>query len=112
MKYFSTRDDKVNLDFVRTILKGIAPDGGLLVPEKIPKISLDNIKKLVNLSYQDLSRYIYELFEVDLPKNVLDSIIDIAYSHFDTLKVAPLVHLKDNQYILVFVYLLIHFYIR
>ena len=38
MKYFSTRDKKLDYDFKAVFLRGLAPDGGLFVPKQIQRI--------------------------------------------------------------------------
>lgn len=99
--YKSTRGDKKLFTFSEVILRGIAPDGGLFVPDRIPKLFLDNLKSLVGKSYQELCLYIINLFETDFSQNLLKKIISRAYSsNFDHPQISPLVHLKDNQYIL------------
>ena len=48
IKYKSTRGSKKQYTFSEAILKGIADDGGLLVPEKLPKLSIDQLDQLTN----------------------------------------------------------------
>lgn len=100
IKYKSTRGGKLLYTFSRAVLKGIADDGGLLVPQKIPKLKIEQIKKLSNKSYKDIAKLILNLFQTDFTQNNLNSIINKAYSkNFDNSQIAPLVHLKNNQYI-------------
>lgn len=99
--YKSTRGDKKQYTFSEAILKGIAPDGGLFVPTRIPKLSLQDLKSLVGKSYQEVCSYIINLFETDFDGELLKKIINKSYSsNFDNPQIAPLVHLKDNQYVL------------
>lgn len=99
--YKSTRGYKKLYKFSEAILKGIAPDGGLFVPTKIPKLSSDDLKSLAGKSYQEICLYLTNLFETDFSKKTLKKIISKAYStNFDHPQIAPLVYLKDNQYIL------------
>lgn len=101
IKYKSTRGDKRLYSFSEVILKGIAEDGGLFVPERIPKFSFSQQKGLLGKSYQQLVDAILGLFETDFKKEALQAIISSAYSsNFDTSDIVPLVHLKNNQYIL------------
>lgn len=99
--YKSTRGDKKLFTFSEVILKGIASDGGLFVPNRIPKLNLNNLKLLVGKSYRELCLFIMNLFETDFPQDLLQKMIAEAYSdNFDNPQIAPLIHLKDNQYIL------------
>ena len=52
MEYVSTRNSKVKFSFKDIFLNGLAADGGLYVPCKIPHYSQEDIKKLKKLSYQ------------------------------------------------------------
>ena len=46
MKYLSTRNKSLNLDFGNIFLRGLAPDGGLFLPKEIKKFSEEELKKL------------------------------------------------------------------
>lgn len=99
--YHSTRGDDTKYKFSEVVLKGIAPDGGLFVPTKIPKTSENILKSLVGKSYQALCFAIFNLFQTDFSSELLKKIIKKSYaSDFDNPQIAPLICLKDNQYIL------------
>lgn len=99
--YSSTRGDKKKYMFSEAILKGIAADGGLLVPESTPHVTHEDLEKLQKASYQEIAFFVYTLFQVDFPEEVVRNIITKAYAdNFDTKEITPVVHLKDNQYIL------------
>lgn len=99
--YKSTRGkDKKLYTFSEAILKGIALDGGLLSPIKIPEFSLKQLSLLKNESYQQIALFIFNLFQTDLSKSVLEKIVNTAYSGFDHPDIVPVAHLKDNQYFL------------
>ena len=51
MLYSSTRGNDNNIDFVQVMLNGLAKDGGLYVPNKVPKISKRKLQELKSLSY-------------------------------------------------------------
>ena len=55
MKYFSTRNKKIKYSFKDIFFKGLAPDGGLFVPETIPKFDEAYLNKLRKLSYANLA---------------------------------------------------------
>ena len=64
--YHSTRSDKkYQLSFSQAVLKGIAPDSGLLLPQKLPEISSSEIKKLSFLNYPQKAAYIFDRFRTD-----------------------------------------------
>lgn len=99
--YKSTRGESQLFTFSQAILKGIATDGGLFVPTGIPKFTSEDLKYLVSKSYQELCFYILKKFETGFPDGLLRRLIYKAYSgNFDNPQIAPLIHLKDNQYIL------------
>src|SRR3990167_5579237 len=100
IKYISTRGYNKRYSFSEAILKGIAEDGGLFVPESIPMISLEQLKLLSGKSYQERTIFILDLFKPDLPKKTIRKISKKAYStNFNTPLVAPLIHLINNQYL-------------
>src|SRR5258708_5085270 len=97
--YTSTRgNDKNKYSFSQAIQKGIAQDGGLLVPETIPRISLKDLKNLSHKSYRQITEFVFNLFETDIPKPTIKRIINQAYAeNFDNPEIAPIHKLKDNQ---------------
>jgi len=93
--------DKKLYSFSEAILKGIARDGGLLVPEKIPYISFEQLKTLKQTSYQEKAIFVLKQFQTDVSERTLKNIVEKAYlDNFDNPSIAPLVHLKENQYLL------------
>ena len=55
MKYISTRGKAPALNFEDVLLTGLAPDGGLYVPETLPKYSREEIASWAGLNYTDLA---------------------------------------------------------
>jgi len=55
MEYISTRNTQKIFSFKDVFLKGLAPDGGLFVPKKIPLYTSQELEKFRNLSYNDLA---------------------------------------------------------
>jgi len=82
------------MGFSDAVLTGLAPDGGLLLPERIPDIR-DRIAVLRELDYVDLAREIIALYVDDIPRDVLDDLIGRAYATFDHPDIAPLVAVGD-----------------
>ncbi|MFQ3227044.1 MAG: threonine synthase, partial [Porticoccaceae bacterium] len=54
MKYISTRGGAAPKSFEDVILTGLAPDGGLFVPDQLPQFSHSEISSWADLSYQEL----------------------------------------------------------
>ena len=94
MRYKSTRGGISGLTFCETLLMGLAPDGGLLLPESIPTIS-DNLESWRSLSFVELAQEIIAIFADDIPKDDLDRIIKEAYSTFEHEDVVALEKLGD-----------------
>jgi threonine synthase len=83
---------------------GMAPDGGLFVPEEIPSVSLDEIAELADMSYQDRAVFILSLFLTDFTRDELKDAVAAAYTEekFGE-EPAPLVQLNkyiDKEYML------------
>ena len=101
MKYISTRGKAPALNFEEVLLTGLAPDGGLYVPETLPKFSQAEIASWATLSYTDLAFKIIQPFVDDcIPADDLKAIIDDTYVDFRHPAVAPLVQLNNNEWVL------------
>ena len=97
--YKSTRGSDKNVTASKAILKGLASDGGLFVPETIPKLTED-LNELAGCSYQELAYVIMSRFFTDYTEEELKYCINNAYdSKFDTEAIAPL-HKTENAYFL------------
>ena len=55
MKYISTRGNVSEIGFIDAVLMGLANDGGLLIPEKIPQIPVEKLQAMSQLTYQELA---------------------------------------------------------
>ncbi|MDY5627417.1 MAG: threonine synthase, partial [Clostridia bacterium] len=102
MKYVSTRSDKYKVESAEAIKTGIAPDGGLFVPEEIPQLSLDEIEKFANLSYPELAKKILSLYLTDYTEEELSDCVNSAYTSekFESEAIAPLHKLDDKAFVL------------
>ena len=90
MNYTSTRDNKVSLSASKAILQGLSHDGGLFVPEVMPKLGV-SLDALVDMSYQEVAYEVMKQFFTDFTEEELKNCINKAYdSKFDTEKIAPL----------------------
>ena len=83
MNYFSTRNTKLNLSFKKIFFKGLSEDGGLFLPNQIPKLSDKELKIFEKYNFQQMSFKIFKYFIGDtFNDNELKKIIDTAYSKF------------------------------
>ncbi|MCR4716486.1 MAG: threonine synthase [Lachnospiraceae bacterium] len=90
MNYKSTRNDNELVSASEAILRGLASDGGLYVPESIPKLST-SLDDMVNMSYQEVAYAVMKEFLTDFTETELKHCINSAYdSKFDTPVIAPL----------------------
>ena len=91
MKYFSTRNKNLNFGFKDVFLRGLAPDGGLFIPQKLKIYNSSELKELSNLKYTDLATEIISNFCVpDLEKNKLKALVEKAYKSFDSKDVVKI----------------------
>jgi threonine synthase len=96
MKYYSTNNKNHQVTFRQAILRGLADDKGLFMPERITTLSKNILNNLKNLSFQEIAYEISKIFiEDEIPSNELISIIESSIT-FE----APLVKLADNLNIL------------
>lgn len=97
--YKSTRNQNEKVTASQAILKGLAEDGGLFVPEKIPALDVE-IEKLADMSYQETAYEVMKLFLDDFTEEELKHCINCAYDEkFDTKEIAPL-RKEDGAYYL------------
>ena len=94
MRYVSTRGDTAPMPFSEAVLTGLAPDGGLLVPERFPNVA-DRLDAWRELSYVELAQAIFRLYVDDIPAADLDAIVADAFTAFDHPDIVPLVDLGD-----------------
>jgi threonine synthase len=76
--------------FLDAVMTGLAPDGGLLLPENLPNVS-GKLLAWAGLSYQELAFEVMSLFATDLPPADLKALIEKSYSTFRAADVAPVV---------------------
>ena len=91
LMYSSTRDGEKKYTASQAILKGLADDGGLFVPEKIPALDR-TVEQQKSMSYQEVAYEVMKLFFTDFTEEELKKCIQAAYDEkFDTTEIAPLV---------------------
>ena len=87
LHYISTRGRTAPMGFQDAVMEGLAPDGGLLLPDRIPDISSE-LAYWATLSYQDLTYEVLRRF-VDLPADDLKGLIHRSYARFTHPEIAP-----------------------
>ena len=99
MKFVSTRGQTEPHSFSDAVRIGLAPDGGLFVPESLPDLS-GEISSWDGLSYPDLCYEFYKHFATDIPGDELKEIIHRSYANCDHEQHAPLVRLEEGLHLL------------
>ena len=98
MKYISTRGATDRKTFSEVLLMGLAPDGGLMLPEHYPQIDRATLDKWRGLAYADLAFEIMRLFATDIPEGNLRAIINRTYTAeaFGNAEITPVRTLSDG----------------
>lgn len=99
MRFISTRGQAEPLGFSDAVATGLAPDGGLFLPEKLPDLS-SMWEGWSVMNYSELCFEFMRLFATDIPEETLRTIIEKSYTKFDHEEIAPLVKLDEQTYVL------------
>ena len=92
MEYISTRNNKKAFSFKDVFLRGLAPDGGLFIPKKLPFFSKNKLNKLKKLSYNSLAeKIIFEFCSDEFNKKEIKKLINFSYKKF---RVKDVVNIK------------------
>lgn len=89
MRYKSTRGGVSGISFADAVMMGLAQDGGLFIPEKIPFLSEKEIKHLSELPYTKLAFEIMNRFQEGIPEKKLMEIIQKSYGNYDIKNMIP-----------------------
>lgn len=101
LNYVGTRDRNITATASEAILRGICPDGGLYIPEEIPKME-KSLGELGKLSYQELAYEVLKLY-LDFTEEELKACINGAYDEkFDTPEIVPVVKKGDALFLELF----------
>jgi len=102
VKYVSTRGHAASQNFTDILLEGLAPDGGLMVPEDWPRIMPAKLQAMRDLPYPRLAFEILRFFADDFPGGELKSLVDRTYTAevFGSPEITPLRTLEPNLHIL------------
>ncbi|PWY92658.1 threonine synthase [Aspergillus heteromorphus CBS 117.55] len=98
-KYLSTRGASYGLSFEDVVMKGLAADGGLFVPEEIPALPANWESEWRDLSFEELAFRIMSLYisESEIPREDLKDIINRSYATFRHSERTPLVELDGKR---------------
>ncbi|MDE6053741.1 MAG: threonine synthase, partial [Lachnospiraceae bacterium] len=100
--YRSTRSKGEAVKASQAILKGLADDGGLYVPESVPRLD-QSLEELSQMTYQETAYEVMKLFFTDFTEAELKECINKAYDDkFDTEVIAPLVEADGTYYLELF----------
>ncbi len=102
MYYLSTRNSNCKVTAAQAIAQGISNEGGLFVPESLPKISLDDISAMVGTSYNDKAKTVLSKFLTDFSEEELNHCVDSAYTDkkFDTANISEIAKVGERAYLL------------
>ena len=102
MLYVSTRNEEEKVTASQAVLKGLAEQGGLFVPDKIPSLDV-TVEALADMTYQETAYEVMKLFLTDYTEEELKKCIENAYDEkFDTNEIASLVKAQDVSYLELF----------
>ncbi len=101
MKYISTRGRAPALGFEDVLLTGLASDGGLYVPELLPRFSMEEIRSWRGLPYSELAyKVMYPFVEGAVPADDFRRMLEETYAGFAHQAVAPLVQTDSNEWVM------------
>jgi threonine synthase len=99
MKYISTRGQVPPVSFSTAVAQGLAPDGGLYLPEALPDLT-PYLKEWSSLSYAELCEAFFAIFATDIDRVELKGIVERSYTKFDHADIAPIQKLSDELFVL------------
>jgi threonine synthase len=101
LKYLSTRGDTTERGFSDILLEGLAPDGGLYLPTRYPRVDAATLARWRGLSYAELAFEILSLYIDDIPRADLKALADKTYTAavFGTPQITPLKALGEGVWL-------------
>jgi threonine synthase len=110
MRYVSTRGQAPTLSFCDILLGGLAPDGGLYLPESYPQIDRATLAQWRQLSYAELAFAVLSAFIDDIPADDLEALVNktytehtyrfVAHAGENAADIAPLYWLQPDKFAL------------
>ncbi len=89
MRYISTRGGTTPMPFQDAVLTGLAPDGGLLIPERLPDLS-GELDALRGRSFVEVAQGVLKHFIDDIPEQELQRLLNASFATFDHPQIVPL----------------------
>ena len=94
MKFYSTNNPNHQVSLAEAVIKGLAPDQGLYMPERIPSLSPEVISSFSKMTFQEIGYVVMEsIFSEDLSKSQIKDLVDHTLA-FD----APIVEVEKDVY--------------
>lgn len=100
MSFLSTRAKQNEVSSAEAIVNGLSKDGGLFVPKEFPTITLDELKQMIDSSYEERVACVLNKFMPDFSYDELLDYATKAYSRFYGEDPCPLVNIGDGTYML------------
>lgn len=96
IQYYSTNKKSPKVTFGEALLKGLAPDGGLYMPDRIPTFTKDEIYSFTSMEYHEIAYNVFrKFFEGEIADSEIKTMTKNAYN-FDV----PLEHVYDRSYVM------------
>jgi threonine synthase len=95
VKFRSVNTEGPTFSFSETLFSGLAPDGALYEPERMPQLERRAVSELLQLPFHDIGAEILSKFIEEIPRRALGRILESAWDF-----PIPLVHLEKNTYLL------------
>lgn len=101
MRYISTRGTAPAMNFEQVLLAGLASDGGLYVPENLPRFTIEQMQSWIGLPYHELAFHVMRPFVAGSISDAdFKAILEDTYKVFAHKSVAPLRQLDSNEWVL------------
>jgi threonine synthase len=102
MRYVSTRGGMAPRAFCDILLEGLAPDGGLVVPERYPRVAIAQLERWSRISYAALAFEIIRLYVGDIPEADLQALLERTYTGqvFGSPNITPIKTLEPGLHLL------------
>ena len=102
MYYNSTRDNSCRVTSAQAISRGISAEGGLFVPQELPRLSLEEIGGLAGKTYNEKAKFILSRFLTDFSAEELAACVDSAYTDekFDSANISEIARVGETAYLL------------
>ena len=103
MNYNSTRSKDYECTSSQAIKTGLAPDGGLFVPDEFPSVSIHEIDKMKDCTYVERAKNIIGRYLTDFTADEVAECVNAAYNkeRFGSDSITPVYKLNNNVYFLV-----------